>query len=510
METQTVHGELPTPLFVLEMANNHMGDVSHGLRIIEECAEELAELPYYFAVKLQYRHLDTFIHPDFQDRLDLKYVKRFKETRLTEADYLSLKKSIVSHGFLSACTPFDERSVDLFETHGFDILKVASCSFTDWPLLERISLTTGPIVASTAGATLEDIDKVVNFFLHRNRSLALMHCVAEYPTPRDKRRLGQSDLLRKRYPDLKVGFSTHEPPSALEPIRLAVSKGATVFEKHVGVPTSNYSLNDYSATPHEVGLWVRAAAATWGICGSSDQRDLGSAQEVSSLRALSRGAYAKMTIDRGQKIEPPSVFFSMPVQSGQLSANDFSKYADVTVKQPLMPDGPLTVENVAITNNREQIYEIARSVRTLLNKSGAVVPRRADLEISHHYGIENFYETGLTMITVVNREYCKKLIVLLPGQEHPEQYHKLKEETFHVLYGTVEVTLNGRSHSYSSGEVVTVGREIKHAFRTQSGVVIEEVSSSHSSSDSYYTDPSISQNKSRKTFVTYSFDGSFY
>tara|TARA_Y100000588_G_scaffold379132_2_gene460796 strand:+ start:1024 stop:2658 length:1635 start_codon:yes stop_codon:yes gene_type:complete len=510
METQSGPGELPTPLFVLEMANNHMGDVSHGLRIIEECADALAGLPYHFAVKLQYRHLDTFIHPNFQNRLDLKYVKRFQETRLTETDYLCLKESIVSHGFLSACTPFDERSVDLLETHGFDILKVASCSFTDWPLLERISLTAGPIVASTAGATLEDIDKVVNFFLHRNRSLSLMHCVAEYPTPIDKLRLGQIDVLRKRYPDLNIGFSTHEPPNALEPIRLAVSKGATVFEKHVGVPTSKYSLNNYSATPREVGLWVRAAASTWEICGSTQQRDLGSEQEVASLRALSRGAYAKQAMSSGQRIEPAAVFFSMPVQPGQLSANDFSKYADVTAEQPLISDGALTIENVAITNNREQIYEIARSVRTLLNKSGAVVPRRADLEISHHYGIENFYQTGLTMITVVNREYCKKLIVLLPGQQHPEQYHKLKEETFHVLYGTVEVTLNGESHTYSSGDVVTVAREVKHTFRTQNGVVIEEVSSSHSSSDSYYTDPVIAQNKNRKTFVTYSFDGSFY
>ena len=501
-------GELPHPLFILEMANNHMGDVDHGLRIIEECAKTVAGLPYHFAVKLQYRHLDTFIHPDFQDRMDLRYVKRFQETRLTEAEYLRLKEGIVEYGFLAACTPFDERSVDLLEAHGFNILKVASCSFTDWPLLERIALTTNPVIASTAGAPLEDIDKVVNFFVHRNRSLTLMHCVAEYPTATDQLRLGQIDVLRRRYPDLQIGFSTHESPAALEPVRLAVAKGATVFEKHVGLPTPENALNDYSATPEQVGLWVRAAASAWEMCGVSDRRDPGSEEEVASLRALSRGAYAREAMGEGQRVETTAVFFAMPVQRGQLSATDFSKYADVVVGQPLTVAGAVTTQNVSLTNNREQVYEIARSVRELLNQSGVVVPRRADLEISHHYGIERFYETGLTMITVVNREYCKKLIVLLPGQQHPEQYHKLKEETFHVLYGDVEVTLNSKSHRYSSGDVVTVEREVRHAFRTQNGVVIEEISSSHSSSDSYYTDPAIAQNENRKTFMTYNLDKS--
>lgn len=278
--------QLPRPLFILEMANNHMGDVEHGLRIIRECATALAGLPYPFVIKLQYRHLDTFIHPDFQQRVDLKYVKRFQETRLTEDEFLTLRRAIADHGFLAACTPFDERSVDLFDAHGFDILKIGSCSFTDWPLLERCVSTAAPIVASTAGAPLEEIDKVVSFFSHRDRPLALMHCVAEYPTAVDQLRLGQIDLLRKRYPDLPIGFSTHEPPASLQPIKLAVAKGATLFEKHVGVATSRYSLNEYSATPAQVREWVEAAREAWQMCGTADQRDLGSERELASLRAL--------------------------------------------------------------------------------------------------------------------------------------------------------------------------------------------------------------------------------
>ena len=50
-----------------------------------------------------------------------------------------------------------------------------------------------------------------------------------------------------------------------------------------------------------------------------------------------------------------------------------------------------------------------------------------------HAGIyypENFLKTGATIINCINREYCKKILVLLPGQSHPAHFHKKKEETF--------------------------------------------------------------------------------
>jgi quercetin dioxygenase-like cupin family protein len=135
-----------------------------------------------------------------------------------------------------------------------------------------------------------------------------------------------------------------------------------------------------------------------------------------------------------------------------------------------------------------------------------VIPPRVDLEISHHYGIDRFDEFGLTMMTIVNREYCKKLIVLLPGQKHPEQYHKVKEETFHILYGSMWVNLDGNIRTIQRGEVVVVERGVKHSLGTETGVVIEEISSTHLAEDSFYTDPAITKNMYRKTLLTYWMD----
>ena len=131
------------------------------------------------------------------------------------------------------------------------------------------------------------------------------------------------------------------------------------------------------------------------------------------------------------------------------------------------------------------------------------VPAKTDFEISYHYGIDRFAEFGGTILTCVNREYCKKLIVLLPGQKHPEQHHKKKEETFLLLYGEMTLGLDGRERELRAGDIVTIERGQRHWFTTKTGCVVEEISSTHYADDSFYTDPAIGANKDRKTWLTY-------
>ena len=65
-----------------------MGDVKHGIKIVHKFAKAAEKFnSFNFAFKLQARDIDTFIHPDFKSRQDIKYVKRFSETRLTKKEY---------------------------------------------------------------------------------------------------------------------------------------------------------------------------------------------------------------------------------------------------------------------------------------------------------------------------------------------------------------------------------------------------------------------------------------
>jgi N-acetylneuraminate synthase len=496
------------PFFVFEMANNHMGDVQHGIRIIQEINAVCAPFRsvFDFGFKLQYRNLETLIHPDYTNRTDFKYVKRFNETKLSEADFLKLKACMSEHHFVTVCTPFDEISVENIERHGFEILKVASCSFSDWPLLERIGRSKLPVIASTAGVRLEEIDNVVSFFEHRKKPLGLMHCVAEYPTAEKDLQMNQIDLLRNRYSQLRIGFSTHEYPDKVDPVKIAMGKGATLFEKHVGVATDKYKLNEYSATPAQVQAWLTAARSALEICGGTDGRSKFTEKEISGLHSLRRGLFAKRDIKPGEQVLVADVFMAMPTLPEQFTANDFSKYAELFATEPIKANQPVNRGNTRYHDHRNRIYEIIQQVKGLLKDSHAILPHRIDFEISHHYGIAKFQEFGATIINCVNREYCKKLIAVLAGQQHPEQYHKKKEETFQILYGDLDLYLNGEKRTLVAGDIVTVGREVRHRFTSQRGAVLEEISSTHFTDDSYYTDPAIATNKNRKSVVTYWMD----
>ena len=147
---------------------------------------------------------------------------------------------------------------------------------------------------------------------------------------------------------------------------------------------------------------------------------------------------------------------------------------------------------------------IVDKICKLIKVSNLTIPTHADLEISHHYGLKSFEKYGLTMITVVNREYCKKILILLPGQAHPEQFHKQKEETFHVLWGDGLLKINEKNFKIKAGDMHTILPMQKHYFESnKNGLIIEEISSTHIKNDSFYVDEEIMKNKDRKTLLTH-------
>ena len=492
------------PFVVFEMANNHMGDVAHGCAVIKAFADAVAPFreDFEFGFKLQYRDLDSFIHPDAKGREDIKYVKRFEETRLDDSQFRSLLATMREHDFTTVCTPFDEASVTRIEDHEIEVIKIASCAFTDWPLLERIARTSRPLIASTAAAEIVDIDAVVSFFAHRDKQLALLHCVGEYPTADEQLAIHQVELLRARYPSIRIGFSSHENPKHTETIMLALAKGATILEKHVGLATERYALNAYSASPEQIVPWLAAGQRALRMLGKA-QRYEPSNNERDGLRALKRGAFARRDLPAGHVLTNDDVYFAFPSQDGQITANDWSKYVRYALTEPLKTNAPAMLSTSSTVHLRQHVIDAVAAVRAILKASNVILPGQSELEISHHYGLEKFDRFGLTMVTVVNREYCKKVLVMLPGQTHPEQFHNIKEETFVVLYGAMTLTLDGVEQRVGPGAVVTVERGVRHAFHTDEGVVFEEISSTHIKNDSFYTDEQIGKNLHRKTHLTY-------
>lgn len=476
-------------LFVFEMANNHQGSVEHGLKIIDAMGKVARKHGIKAGVKFQFRHLDTFIHPDFKGRKDVKHIPRFFDTRLSEKEFMTLADTVREQGMITISTPFDEASVRQCIDLGIQIIKVASCSAKDWPLLETIGKANKPVIVSTGGLTIYDIDNIVSFFTHRNVDFALLHCIALYPTPNDMLQMNFLGKMTRRYPYAPVGYSGHEDPDDLDAVKIAVSKGATILERHVGVPTETIKLNKYSLNPEQADAWVLSAITAKEICGSNDEK-LNNQTETESLLSLARGVFAARNIKKGSTITKDDVFFAMPCSEGMTTSGEFGQ------KRATFKASKDYKRYEAIAEHRQpDVLSIVRGIihdaKGMIYEAGIALGNDYEIELSHHYGIEHFRQTGGLIVNVINREYCKKLIVLLSGQKHPNHYHKVKEETFQLLWGDMEVILNGRQINMKPGDKVLIERGDWHSFTTSKGAIFEEVSTTHIKNDSYYEDESI-------------------
>ncbi len=489
-------------LFIFDLANNHQGDLKHALKIINAMGTISNEENIKSALKFQFRDLDTLIHPDFVNRDDVPHIPRFLNTRLSKADYKELADAVRKNNMLTMATPFDENSVDLIEELNIDIIKIASCSSFDWPLLERVVKTDKPIVISTGGLPLSKIDQVVYFFKTNRKEFALMHCVALYPTEPEALQLNQIALFKNRFPSVPIGFSTHEHPDNYQAVQMAYALGARLFERHVGLETDKYKLNAYSSKPEQVKRWIKAYHEAVQSCGG-EERAPASPKETETLRSLMRGVYAKKEIKQGEQISRDDVYFAMPLQQEQLSSGEWKEgiIADRSYRQ----NEPLH-ESLALlkATPEELISQIMLQVKGMLNNARIVINDQASIEISHHYGLERFREFGVVIIDCINREYCKKIMVQLPRQKHPYHYHKRKEETFQLLSGDLEVEINGKRHQLRPGDLILIKPEQWHKFHTLDGAIFEEISTTHYNDDSYYEDERIARlpREKRKTRVT--------
>ncbi len=488
-------------LFIFEMANNHQGSFQHGRAIISEMGRIARRHNLNAAVKFQYRDLDSFIHADYKTANEPKHISRFMETRLSRDDYRALIDYTRNEGLTTVVTPFDEISVDHCLEDGVDILKVASCSANDWPLLERIAEARRPTIVSTGGLNVTEIDSVVSFFIHKRIQLGVLHCVGIYPMPPQDANLNFMEKLSNRYPSVPVGWSGHEAPTDLTTVVVAVAKGAQILERHVGLPTESIKLNAYSMSPAQTEQWVEAALESKAICGGETKRITQS--ELDSLRSLKRGVYAARKIKAGELIDRAEVIFQMPCQNDQLTSGEFGRYRVQYIASRDYDAGDPIKEEPRY-DDLSALRSIIHDVKGMLYESKIALGDDVQIELSHHYGFKQFRRTGAVIVNVINRNYCKKLIILLPGQNHPVHWHEKKEETFQILAGEMEVYRNGENLTLKAGGKMLIEPGTRHSFRTQYGVIFEEVSTTHFRNDSFYEDEQIQKQDplARKTILT--------
>ncbi len=308
------------PLVILELANNHMGDLKHAEKILNKYNKLTKEFKKNldFAIKFQHRDLKTYLHANIAS--DDERVTRFTSTELSEKNWNKLINS-AKKNFKVICTPFSEVSVDWICKKKFDYLKIASCSFNDWPLLKKIKKKKIKIICSLGGGSLNEITKTVSFLSTKN--IKYLYCVGMYPTFSRDMNLSYFSKLREVFGDCISGFSSHEEPQENLSGALAYGMGARIFEKHINIKSKKYKLNKYSVTPEQFYKWLYNLNHAIILSGNPIQRDKNLNREKKDINKFKRGVFVKKNfhIKKDDQLDYSNIEFKFPAEKGQLLAN---------------------------------------------------------------------------------------------------------------------------------------------------------------------------------------------
>ena len=488
-------------LIVLDLANNHFGDISFAKKIVNSFGKIIRKHKLRSTIKFQFRDLPNFIHQDFINS-DIPYVRRFLDTKMSDEKFLSLYKCIKKNKIKTSCTPFDEKSVDKIEKFKFDYIKVASVSALDFNLHERIIKNKIPKIISTGGININDIDKIVSFYSKKRQNFGLMHCVSIYPTKNIDLNLRFIENLKKRYGNINIGWSTHEDPNEFLPAALALSKGASMFEKHIGLKGSRYKLNKYSITPEKFDKWVINFKKAKDMLGQYDKKIY--KQEIETINKLSRGVYAKNNLKKNDVLNKSNTYFAFPKIKNQLSSQELKKNTLINISKNT--NEAIKKKEVIFDKeliNEYKIKSFLHKAKAMLNYNNIKVGEKFDMEISHHKGINNFEKIGCFLINIVNREYSKKLLIMLPNQRHPSHLHKIKYETFVIISGNLKLKDGKKKYNLNPGDTVDLKKGALHEFQSgPNGCIFEEISTTNFKTDSFYKNKKI-KNLSRDKRKTY-------
>jgi sialic acid synthase SpsE len=332
-------------LFVLELANNHWGRLDRGLKIIDDFANVVRNNRVKAAIKLQFRDVPSFIHHQHRDRGDVRYIKKVGATELPWHEQETMVQAIRNAGLLTMVTPFDEASVDRAVEFGVEILKIASSDIRDRILLEKIARAGKPVIASSGGSSLADVDHLVGFFKARNIPFALNHCVSIYPSKDSELEINQVDFLKSRYPDTVIGFSTHEMTDWTSSVMIAYAKGARTFERHVDIDHEGVPVSPYCTLPEQADQWFKAFHKVVEMCGApGTAKRVPPDKEVRYLDELVRGVYAVRDLPAGHALTVDDVFLAVPLVHGQISVREF--VGGETLKAPLAMDSPIRLRDI--------------------------------------------------------------------------------------------------------------------------------------------------------------------
>ncbi len=288
---------------IAEIGNNHEGSYSLAEEMIGQAAAAGAD-----AVKFQTIIPNRLVPGNQTDR-----IAQLKRLCLPLEAFEKLSRVAEAEGIVFLSTPFDLESAAFLEAL-VPAYKIASGDNRFFPLIGKIADTGKPIIISSGLAAYDEIAAVRDFIYGVwdrrgiQSDLAVLHCVASYPTLPAEANLSFINRLKKL--GCTVGYSDHT--IGIEAAVLASAMGARIIEKHFTIDKNYSDFRDHqlSADPDDFARLVERVEEAQTYIGD-DGNDV-SRSELESVVAYRRSIAAAYDLPAGTIIEPKHITWLRP------------------------------------------------------------------------------------------------------------------------------------------------------------------------------------------------------
>lgn len=304
-----------SPSYVIaEVGHNHQGEIEKCKAIFKAAADSGAD-----AVKIQKRDNRTlFTREMYESRYHSEnaYAATYGTHRefleFDRPEYLELIAYAKSLGLLFFATAFDDRSADFLASLDMPAYKIASGDLNNTPLLKRVARFGKPMLVSTGGADMREVQRAYDAIMPINQNLCIMQCTSGYPAACEDLNLRVIETFRRAFPDLVIGFSSHESGIAMPLI--AYMLGARVFEKHFTLNRAwKGSDQAFSLEPGGLRRVVRDLERTHVALGDGVKRPF--ASEADPLKKMVKRIVAARHLRAGTVLAAHDLAFRIPLPS---------------------------------------------------------------------------------------------------------------------------------------------------------------------------------------------------
>ncbi len=300
---------------IAEIGHNHQGSVEKAkelFRAAKDCGVD--------AVKLQKRNNRTLFTQAFFDSpydnensFGPTYGLHREALELGRDEWLDLVQHARELELTLIAAAFDPPSADFLEEIGVPAFKVASADIVNAPLLRQVAEYGKPIILSTGGATLDDIDRAIETILPLNTQLCVLQCTAAYPVDITELNLRVITVLRERYPELVIGLSDHQDGISMSLV--AFMLGARVIEKHFTLShTLKGTDHAFSLMPEGMRRLVRDLRRAPAALGDGVKRRYPS--EEGPLRKMGKNLVAARQLPPGHVLAADDLAIKSPADGG--------------------------------------------------------------------------------------------------------------------------------------------------------------------------------------------------